>query len=69
MRDRGGAKRPLPLAPDAQDGAMGQAGIHTHPAKATHHETAAVPARQAHVRQSNMDPYWDGKPKWLPCPA
>ena len=47
--DGGGAERALPLAADAQDGAVGEEGLHPHPAEAAHHEEAAVPARQAHV--------------------
>ena len=43
--DRGGAERALPLAADAQDGAVGEEGLHPHPAEAAHHEEAAVPAR------------------------
>ncbi len=50
MRDRGGAKRPLSLAPDAQNGALGKTGFHSHFAEAAHHEAAAVPAGQTHVR-------------------
>ena len=47
--DGGGAERALPLSADAQDGAVGEEGIHPHSAEAAHHEEAAVPARQAHV--------------------
>ena len=50
MRDRGGAKRPLPFSSNPQDGAVGQAGIHSHPAQTPHHEEATISARQAHVR-------------------
>ena len=47
--DRGGAERALSLSADAQDGALGEEGLHPHSAEAAHHEEAAVPARQAHV--------------------
>ena len=55
MRDRGGAKRPLPFSTNPQDGAVGQAGIHSHPAQTPHHEEAAISARQTHVRIRLVD--------------
>ena len=37
LRDCGGPERPLPLTPDPHNGALGQEGIHTHPAQAAGH--------------------------------
>lgn len=42
MRDGSGIERPLPVAADAPDGAVGEASIHPHLAPAAFHETAAV---------------------------
>ena len=47
--DRSGAECALSLSADAQDGSVGEEGVHPHSAEAAHHEEAAVPARQAHV--------------------
>lgn len=49
MRDGTGAQRTLPLATDPQDGAVGEEGVHTHPAAAAHHEETPVPAQQTQV--------------------
>lgn len=45
MRNRCGAKRALPIASNPQDGAVGEAGIHSHPAQASDHEAASVSTR------------------------
>ena len=45
MRNSRGAKRALPFASNPQDGALGEAGIHSHPAEASHNEASTVPTR------------------------
>lgn len=45
MRDGPGAQRPLPVAPNTQNGALGEEGVHPHTAAAPHHEAPAVPAQ------------------------
>ena len=50
LRDGGRVECALPVAADAQDGAVGQAGLHPHPAALPLHEEAALPGRQAQVR-------------------
>lgn len=42
MCDGSGPKRPLPFAADTQDGALGEASFHSHPAPTAIHETTAV---------------------------
>ncbi len=49
MRNCCGAKRALPFSSNPQDGAMGEAGIHSHPAEASDHEASTVSTRQAYV--------------------
>ena len=49
MRHRGRPQRSLPLAPDPQDGALGQEGLHSHPASATRHAPAPVQVRTDEV--------------------
>ncbi len=44
MCNSGGAKRSLPVATDPQDGALGEAGLCSHPTQAAHHEASPVPA-------------------------
>ena len=50
MRDSGGAKRPLSFSSNPQDGAVGQAGLHSHPAQTSDHEATTISARQTPVR-------------------
>lgn len=45
MRNSCGAKRPLPFSSNPQDGPMGEAGIHSHPAEASDYEASTVPTR------------------------
>ena len=45
MRNSCGAKRALPFSSNPQDGAMGEAGIHSHPAEAAHNEASIVSSR------------------------
>ena len=45
MRNSCGAKRALPFSSNPQDGAMGEAGIHSHPDKAAHYEASTVSPR------------------------
>ena len=45
MRNSCGAKRALPFSSNPQDGAMGEAGIHSHPAEAAHNEASTVSPR------------------------
>ena len=49
MCNSGGAKCSLPVAADAQDGALGEACLCSHSAQAPYHEAAPVPARQTNV--------------------
>ena len=49
MRNSRGAKCALSLSSNPQDGPMGEAGIHSHPAQASDNEASTVSARQAHV--------------------
>lgn len=56
MRDGGRPQRPLPLAPDAQDGALGQEGLHTHPAEAPRHAEAPVQVRADEVSTRGRAP-------------
>ena len=49
MRNSCGAKCALPFSSNPQDGALGEAGIYSHPAEASHNETSTVSARQAYV--------------------
>ena len=44
MRNSCGAKCPLSFSSNPQDGTVGQAGIHSHPAKTSHHEKATISA-------------------------
>ena len=44
-----GAKCALSLSSNPQDGPMGKAGIHSHPAQASDHEATTISAGQAHV--------------------
>ena len=45
MCDSHGAQRSLPLPANPPYGALGQAGICSHPPPPSHHEEAAVPTR------------------------
>ena len=49
MRNSRGAKCALSLSSNPQDGPMGEAGIHSHPAQASDHEATTISAGQAHV--------------------
>ena len=49
MRNSCGAKRALPFSSNPQDGAMGEAGIHSHPAEASDNEASTVSPRQTYV--------------------
>lgn len=49
MRDGGRAQRPLPVAADAQNGALGQTGLHTYSTQAARHAEAAVSFRCSQV--------------------
>ena len=49
MRNSRGAKRALPFSSNPQDGAMGEAGIHSHPAEASDNEASTVSPRQTYV--------------------
>ena len=54
MRNSRGAKCALSLSSNPQDGPMGKAGIHSHPAQASNHEATTISAGQAHVMTSNL---------------
>jgi hypothetical protein len=45
MRNSRGAKRALPFSSNPQDGPLGEAGIHSHPAQASNHEASTFSAR------------------------
>ena len=45
MRNSCGAKRALSLSSNPQDGPLGEAGIHTHPAQAFDYEASTISAR------------------------
>ena len=45
MRNSRGAKCALSLSSNPQDGAMGEAGIHSHPAQASDYEASTISAR------------------------
>lgn len=45
MRDGSGSKRPLPVATNTQNGAVGEASFHPHPASASRDAAATVPVR------------------------
>lgn len=49
MCDGRGAERPLPVAANAPDGAMGEEGLHTHPPTVAVHETTAIQIRYYQV--------------------
>lgn len=49
MRHGGGAKRSLPLTPDAHHGTVGSARLHPHPAQDAGHEEAPLPVPQKSV--------------------
>lgn len=49
MCDGRGVERSFPVAANAPDGAMGQEGLHTHPAAVAVHETTTVQIRYHQV--------------------
>lgn len=51
MRYSGGAKRALPVAADSHNGALGEEGVHPHPATPPRHAEAPIPDRQEEVSQ------------------
>jgi len=53
MRDGGGAQRPLPVAANAQNGAVGEARVHPHPSATAGDASAAVPVRDAPLQPRN----------------
>lgn len=50
MRHSGGAQRTFPVSSNSQDGAVGEAGLHSHLAEATFHEATTVQIRHDEVR-------------------
>ena len=54
MRNSRGAKRALPFSSNPQDGAMGEAGIHSHPAEASDNEASTVSPRQTYVSKISI---------------
>ena len=52
MRDGGCSQHPLPQPPDAHDGALDQAGLHTHSAQAAGDET--TPTQESHVSRNGI---------------
>ncbi|KAF2367682.1 hypothetical protein FHG87_001564 [Trinorchestia longiramus] len=49
LRNSSGVERTLSVTTNPQDGAVGQASVHPHPAAAAHYEEATVPEQQAWV--------------------
>lgn len=51
MRDGGGVERPLSLASDALDGAVGETSVYPHPATPSGYASTSVPDGSTPVRQ------------------
>lgn len=54
MRDGGRAERPLSIAADAPDGAVGEAGLHSHSAEAAGHAASTVSIRDQQVSCTHL---------------